>query len=289
MKDRFNWRGFTSIITGLSFVGMSITGIILFVVPPGRIANWTDWRMWGLTKHQWIGLHIWFSVVFMIAAIYHLYLNWRVFLNYFKDKIHKGYALRWECISAFLLCLMIGVATLAEVKPFSSLLDWNEAIKHSWDRADRRAPIPHAELLTLEQLAKQTKDINVETMIENLTAKGIKVESSDSVVGELAKAHKMSPIELYDIAIGAEIYRGGRGHGGRGDGGQEQYSKERASGLRRVGQMTLEQYCTHAGLDLNKAVEKLRKTGLQATAQMTIREIADSKNLHPSDVRALLE
>jgi hypothetical protein len=184
---------------------------------------------------------------------------------------------------------MVGVDTLNEIKPFSSLLDWDEAIKHSWDRAERLAPITHAELLTLEQLAKQTKDIDVETMIENLTAKGIKVESSDSIIGEVVKTHKISPIELYVIATGAEIRIGGRGHGGPGGGGQERLSQGKASGLCRVGQMTLEQYCTHTGLDLDKSVEKLRETGLQATAQMTIRGIADSRGLHPSEIRGLLE
>ena len=297
--NRFNWRGFTSILTGLSFVGMCVTGTILFVVPPGRIANWTDWRMAGLTKHQWIGLHIWFSILFMVAALYHLYLNWRVFLNYFKDKISKGYALRWEWVSALVLCLLIGVATLAEVKPFSSLLDWNEAIKHSWDEPARRAPIPHAELLTLEQLAEQVKDIDAETMMANLKAKGIEVESSASVVGELAEAHNMSPIQLYNIAIGAETRRGGRGGGGRGGGGQGgggqggggqgQYSERQGSGVRGIGQMTLRQYCGEVGLDLDKAVEKLRAAGLEATGEMTMRQIADAGGLHPSEVRRLLE
>jgi hypothetical protein len=288
-NNKFNWRGFTSIVTGLSFIGMSITGIVLFVVPPGRIANWTGWRMWGLTKHQWIGVHIWFSVLFMAAAIYHTYLNWRVLLNYFKDKISKSYALRWEWISALSLCVLIGVATLADIKPFSSLLDWNEAIKHSWDEPNRRAPIPHAELLTLGQLAEQVEQIDVETMIANLKAKGIVVESYESVVGQLAKAHNISPIELYDIAIGAETWRGGRGRGGHGGAGQGQRGQEKGPAIQRAGQMTLRQYCTQTGLDLGKSIEKLQKAGLSATAEMTIREIADSKGLHPSEVRGLLE
>jgi hypothetical protein len=282
--NRFNWRAFTSILTALSFIGMCVTGIVLFVVPPGRIANWTDWRMAGLTKDQWIGLHIWFSVVFMVAALYHLYLNWRVFLNYFKDKINKSYALRWEWVSALVLCFLIGVATLAEIKPFSSLLAWNEAIKHSWDTPDRRAPIPHAELLTLEQLAEQVKDVDAATMIANLQARGIKVESSASVVGELADAHNISPIALYNIAVGAETRRGGRGGGGQGQHGERQ-----GSGVQSIGQMTLEQYCSQVGLDLDKAIEKLRAAGLKATGEMTIRQIADAGALHPFEIRTLLE
>ncbi len=44
---------------------------MLFVSPPGRVANWTNWSLVGLTKHQWGGLHIWFSTVFLFVAIVH--------------------------------------------------------------------------------------------------------------------------------------------------------------------------------------------------------------------------
>jgi hypothetical protein len=43
-------RGFASLLTTFSFIVMSISGILLFIVPQGRIAEWTDWRMLGLTK-----------------------------------------------------------------------------------------------------------------------------------------------------------------------------------------------------------------------------------------------
>ena len=66
----------TTVLAALSFIGMVFTGVILFVVPPGRIANWTGWTLIGLTKHQWIGLHDWFSVIFIAASVFHIYLNW---------------------------------------------------------------------------------------------------------------------------------------------------------------------------------------------------------------------
>ncbi len=53
--------------------------------------------------------------------------------------------------------------------------------------------------------------------------------------------------------------------------------------------MTLEQYCTDAGIDADVAIEKLRTAGVTATRTTTIREIADAAGLHPSAVRGLLE
>ena len=53
--------------------------------------------------------------------------------------------------------------------------------------------------------------------------------------------------------------------------------------------MTLQEYCTSAGIEVDAAIEKLRQAGLKASASMTLREIADGANMHPSQVRQLLE
>ncbi|OHB61729.1 MAG: hypothetical protein A2Y76_00110 [Planctomycetes bacterium RBG_13_60_9] len=278
--SRFNWRAFISVTTALSFVAMSITGVVLFVTPPGRVAHWTDWRMLALTKDQWGGLHIWFSLIFMIAALFHLYLNWRSFLSYFRSRIRKAFALRAEWAIALLLCGGIGWATLADVKPFSSLLTWNEAIKNSWETPVGRAPIPHAELLTLSELAQKTEGLETESMIKNLRAAGIEVESPDVVLENLARKTDMTPMQLYAIAAGQSgVPRGGGGRGAGGQGGQ---------GGSGMGQMTLRQYCEQQNLDLDKAIQKLRERGFKAELDMTIREIAVTGGVHPSAMRDIL-
>ena len=265
-KNRFNWRAFISIMTGLSFIAMSVTGIVLFVVPPGRIANWTGWTIFGLTKDQWAGLHLWFSLVFMLAAIFHIYFNWRPLLNYFKNKVSKTFALRSEWISSLLLCVVIGIGTLAGLKPFSSLLDWNEQIKHSWDKTERRAPVPHAELMTLAELAGHVSDIDAETMIANLKASRIDVESPQSVVGELAEAHNMTPRQLYDIAVGEAHSGRGRGRGGHG-GGSGQRGEQECRGGQGIGRLTLKEYCAEADLSLDATIESCKRQDLRLQAR----------------------
>lgn len=278
----FRWRAFISVTTALSFVAMSITGVVLFITPPGRIAHWTGWRIWTLTKDQWAGLHIWFSLVFMIAAVLHLYLNWRCFLSYFRTRIHRAFALRAEWALALLLCGVIGWATLAEVTPFSSLLTWNEAIKRSWETPASQAPIPHAELMTLNELAERTPGLDVESMVRNLRAAGIEVESPDVALGDLAGRAGMTPMQLYAIARGQSIAPGGA-RGGRGADRQGQQQ-----GGYGMGRLTLRQYCDQQNLDLVKTVQTLREKGFQAEADMTIREIAATGGVHPSAMRDLL-
>jgi len=277
---RFNGRAFISVMTGVSFVAMSVTGVVLFVTPPGRIAHWTGWRMLALTKDQWGGLHIWFSLIFMIAAGLHLYLNWRSFLSYFRDRIRKAFALRTEWVIALLLCGVVGWGTLADVGPFSSLLTWNEAIKRSWETPAVQAPIPHAELMMLSELARKTEGLEIESMVENLQAAGIEVQSPDVVLGDLAKKAGMTPRQLYAIATGqSSATQTGRGRGADRQGQQGGYG---------IGRLTLRQYCEQQNLDLEKTVQKLRENGFKPEPDMTLREIAATGGVHPSAMRDIL-
>jgi hypothetical protein len=284
-SKKFNWRAFFSVLSALSLIGMVFTGVILFVVPPGRIANWTGWTLLGLTKHQWIGLHDWFSIIFVLASIFHIYLNWKALVSYFKNKISKAFALRVEWAFALIICSIVFIGTLGDMKPFSSLLAWNENIKHSWDRTQQRAPIAHAELLSLTELSEQLRDLSLETILTNLKSRGIEVKSADVVLGDLAEVHNMTPAQLYDIALGQAGY-GGDPQGGPGRRGERH--GEGGSG-RGFGQMTLSSYCSQTGLDVNETVKKLQNAGFKASSDMTIRSIADTTGVHPSEIRALLE
>ncbi|MDT8303509.1 MAG: DUF4405 domain-containing protein [Sedimentisphaerales bacterium] len=302
---KFNWRAFFSVLSALSFIGMVFTGVILFVVPPGRIANWTGWTLLGLTKRQWIGLHDWFSIIFVAASVFHVYLNWTALVSYFKNKVSKAFALRMEWAFALVICGIVFIGTLGGVKPFSSLLVWNENIKQSWDKIQQRAPIAHAELLNLTELSEQVSNLSLETIITNLKSHGIKVTSADVILGDLAEAHNMTPAHLYDIALGQT--RTGRGQGGYGDGGRgfrgagegaEQHDDTQVDiglehkpggGIRGIGRLTLSSYCNQMGLNANDAVKKLQNAGFKASSDMTIRNIANSMGIHPSEIRSLLE
>ncbi len=264
-KKQFNWRSFVSVLTAFSFIGITFTGIILFVVPPGRIANWTGWTLLALTKDQWIALHDWFAVIFVVTAIIHLYFNLKPFISYFKSRVTKTFSLRSEWVVALLVCAVVGVGTVVNFAPFSTLMAWNERIKYSWDNPSQQAPIPHAELLTLAEMASQVPDANIETMIANLERQGIKVQSPEIIVGELAKLSDVTPAQIYQIALG-----------------------QSSAGSSRFGQMTLKQYCEQIDLDLDEAVKKLKDAGFTIKPEMTIREIADSVGIHPSEIRTIL-
>ncbi len=267
----FSGRGFTSVATTLCFLALAVTGVGLFVTPPGRVAYWTDWRLLGLTKDNWSAIHIWFGLLFLIASGFHIWLNWRTLLGYFKSTVTRRFALRREWALALILAVTVVSGTLLEVPPFSSLVAFNEMVKASWERRDERAPIPHAELLSLRELSSQA-NLDWEAMIARMKAKGITVDSPESILGDLARAHGMTPAELYNIATGANSAESSR-HAGGGGG---------------MGRKTLRQFCADEGLELAVALERLRAAGLEADAQMTMRDIATQGNLHPPDLRKIL-
>jgi hypothetical protein len=246
-----------------------------------------------------------FSIIFIVASVFHVYLNWKPLVSYFKNKVSKAFALRIEWAFALVICFIVFLGTLGDIKPFSSLLAWNENIKHSWDSPQQRAPIAHAELLSLTELSEQVRDVSLETMLTNLKSRGIEVTSPDAVLGDLAKAHNMTPAHLYDIALGQagpgqrgqrQGKGGGRGFGGPG-GRTEQHGDTIDSGtehqqegaIRGFGRLTLKSYCNQTGLDVNEAVKKLQDAGFKASPDMTIRSIADTTGVHPSEIRTLLE
>ncbi|MFC1764822.1 DUF4405 domain-containing protein [Planctomycetota bacterium] len=224
LERPFNWRGFVSVTTGLAFIGLAGTGIVLFFIPPGRIANWSGWHFLRLTKQQWNGLHIWFGLLFFIVALFHMAYNWKCLISYFKDKARRHFALRWEWGAALLLVWVMSAGTVTGMIPFSSFLHWHTAIKH---RQNNQASWP---------------------------------SNADTTTGFASNTDSPN-------ATGNHNSNRGRG----------------------FGQMTLSAYCEQKGLDLSKACAILEQAGMTVNPKMTLREIANTGQAHPSEIRGLLE
>ena len=243
-----------------------------------------------------------------------MYFNWKPLVNYFRLKTSRAFAWRADWALALVVIVVVFVGTLVDVAPFSTILAWNESIKHGWETPSQRAPIPHAESMTLAGVAGYIHDANLTDVVANLNAEGIEValdslDDVDVVFGELAEAHNMTPIQLFEIAVGdsnyasygyqcadapgggeaAGGYGGGAGGGaGGGHGGGAGGGRGGGSGS-GFGRLTLKQYCDQMGLDTIASVEMLRKAGFEATPEMTIRAITETAGVHPGAIRIALE
>jgi len=122
MRRRFSVRGLTSLVLTLSFLLMVVSGVVLYGLPRGYRGGQEEAAMWGLDGRDWAAVHITESLLFTVAAVVHVVLNWKVFWGYIHRKAGGGLNLKWELLIAVVLVAALAVATVYRVWPVSGLL-----------------------------------------------------------------------------------------------------------------------------------------------------------------------
>lgn len=261
-KRPFNRRKFVSVFAGFSFVMMALTGLWMFFAPSCRVARDTSWVVWGHSKEDLEAVHVWFGTVFVIAAAYHIYLNWAALKNYFKTKVGEGIGLRTEWVAALLICLAVYVGTVRTVWPFSSLIEWHETYKHGVSGGQSEHGYRGGgDGRDSARLGSGYGDIN-----------------TGDVGGQANEDRGCSHDETEDTSATQ------RGRGMQG-GGQGQGANAPRRGM---GQMTLSELCRSEGVELTRAIARLQNMGFVAQGTMTLREIADGFGVHPRELRDIL-
>lgn len=271
---KFSWRGWTTFVVTISFILDTLSGIILYIAPAGRIANWTDWRVWGLDKETWGAVHTIFGYVLLIIVGVHLYYNWRMFLNFIWNKIKKAVNLKWELLFAALTCLIIFLGTLWHIPPFSSTMELGEYFKASWEESRVETPIAHGELLSLEAFANDIQ-ISPDELLGILRSRGYEVKDLTQTLGDIARENQTSPQSLYE-AIKPEGTNSSAGM-------PATYS---GSGL---GRKTLEAICAERGIPLDAALSKLKQNGIDARPSDGLKDLAGRVGMTPLELLNLVQ
>ena len=225
MRTRIRVRAFVSFLTTFSFLAMAFSGVVLYVAPRGREANWGGWRLLGLGKHTWGGVHMTVSLLFVLAAAAHVYFNRKVLWSYVRRRTQGAMSLTGELALALAVTGLVVVGTIAAAPPFRAILRWNDDIKAYWARSSARAPVPHAEELSLAQFAEHIGLTTDETTAA-LRKEGFAVADPSMTVGQLASQKGVSPEDVFAAirkhhpeARARRGYGGGRGGGAGGRGG----------------------------------------------------------------------
>lgn len=191
-------RRFTSLCITLAFLVMSYTGIMLFIVPQGKIAYWTNWKLFGLSKEQYGSLHVTFMVLFLVGMILHLFLNWKPLMMYLKNKQREFSLLTKEFALALGFTLVFLFGTLYEVTPFKTFLDFEDSVKKSWVTDETTPPYGHAEASSLKSLCRKTY-IDLDKALATLEKNGIVGAKAKKSVGDIAKENGIAPHEIYNM------------------------------------------------------------------------------------------
>lgn len=297
-------KGLASLLTTFSFVVMSLSGILLFIVPQGRIAEWTDWHMLALTKSQWGDIHITTSLMFLVSGAFHIGLNWRTLVNYFTAKRESGLMMKREMAIAGLVTAFFLAGAVYQVPPLSYVLTLNSTIKQAWivDK-DHEPPMGHAELLTMPSFTKKLQ-MDLDQVTGVLNRNGITFKDSESLA-VIAKNHGTSPVKLYRLIKPLEGSAAGTvtttAPAGESNRTNLQTSPERAAAPakqpvytaelvdekfegRGMGRKTLAMIAEETGLDLAKAQRKLAARNISLKDDETLKEAAAKAGTAPVEL-----
>lgn len=270
-KRKFHTRSFISFSLLITIVWLLISGTVLYIAPPGRVAHWQHWTLFGFDKDQWQAQHTIFSYLFIIVSAIHIFsLNWRNLWSYIKLKSKSGLRKRREFVAAIALAIVVFAGTSYEIPPLSSFNELGENIGFSWEEKQKQAPIPHTENLTLEEVAAKYLDKDIDEVITELKEKGIVVNDKLQTLKEIAIQNGMAPSDIYS-AIGTKR---NMGSGGSGKG---------------YGRMTIEEVARDSGVSVDEILKVLESNGIDANANNTIKDIASDHGMHPSEIVRMIK
>lgn len=273
-NKKFNLRSFTSFSLVISTVIMSWSGFILYIAPPGRIANWGTWKLMLFTKSEWQALHTIFSYLFFILVIIHLFfVNWKTFLTYFKSKIKAGLNRKWELGAAFLVSTLFFIGTLREWIPFGPVMQFGEKAKESWEGDFQSPPIMHMEIYTLEQLSPMLDSVPPQRLMKTLQENKISVNSTVKSLKEIAAENNTTPSDLYNILLNKHNTNQSSSHEGAPQG---------------AGRYTVAMTAKSCGKNAADLLTKLKSKGVDANEETTMKTIADKMGVTPRDVYIML-
>lgn len=270
-KTKINWQVFTSIYILFSFFIMTVTGIVLFFAPHGRVANWTYWTFFGLQKEAWQAVHTVFTFIFVFASIIHLYFNWNSIKLYLTARLSSSFKYGFETSVSFFLVFLLFFGSAAGLPPFSNLMDLGEYLSESWGNEDDEPPVPHAEDLSLNELALASK-IDIQVIVANIEKMGIMVLSGNEILKDIADRANVPPAQIYQaINSGGEIYR----HISSGLGGG-------------YGRMTIEELCLKSGILPEDGIKRLMAKGIPTETEVKIKDVAYEHRKQPVEIAEII-
>jgi len=279
-NSRWYPRSLTSLSVMAGFLIMSLSGVVAFVNPQGRIAYWTDWSMLGLTKEQWGDIHILSSLLFVVAGVIHIYYNWRPLMNYLGQKVASGRKHQREIAITILISLIIVASAVWRIPPLSYLLDLNAYVKELWVvHKDYEPPFGHAELLSLKVFCQKT-NIPLDAAMAALKEQRLAGVEADRLLKDIARANNTSPMAVYRLIKGLEARPQPSTAG-------VVYTAERVESQfagAGIGNKTLPELATQTGQEVSQMQSRLVRKGLKAADSVALKQLAAQNNLQPLEL-----
>jgi len=279
-RSRFSFRALTSLVLFWAYLSLVFSGVVLYIAPKGRIANWTDWRLLALAKDEWAAIHTLMALLFLVGGLFHLFkFNRHVIWAYVRRSREEASPFRWAVIGSVVVFAVFLVGTLINVQPFAAVMDVSELFRNGLLASDTSSPpTPHLEELTLAQLAGQL-GLDPSDACDTLRTYGLSCDDPSATLLQIARDNGASPNEVYAKLRPAPA------------GGQRDSAHPSTAGGARGagwGRPTVAEVAAQQTIPASRAIDNLRRHGIDATADETVRDVAVRHGLRPADLPAMM-
>ncbi len=253
-----------------------VTSIVLYIIPSGRVAYWSDYHLLGLSKTQWGDIHITVGTLFILALALHIYYNWRPITAYLKNKAKQMTFFTRSFNIALIISLYVAAGTLYNLPPMNYVLQLGEYFTTAGNKKYGEPPYGHAELSSLKMFCTKMH-IDLAGAVNKLKAAQIKMDNTRESIQEIAEKNNIKPQQLYEII---KVDTAGQ------TGGKTLFPDSPFPGF---GNMTIEEICQRYSLSDSKVMERLKEAGLQAEKSETVKEVGKNNNSNPMAVFEMIK
>lgn len=157
-------------------------------------------------------------------------------------------------------------------------MNLSENIKESWEDTSTQPPVPHAELLNLQELAEAVNSFDLDQITNIFNENDIKFDSIQQTLEVIAEINKTSPAGLYAI-LKIPSVASGKGQSQGGSGGA------RGTG---IGRKTVGSIAFETGKEVNVLLEILQENNIEATQDQILRDISEINDVSAMDIYDLM-
>ncbi|WP_027186433.1 DUF4405 domain-containing protein [Desulfovibrio inopinatus] len=262
------FRKTVSLLLALTLPFLVLSGLVVFATPADAVASWSGWGILFLTANQWSALFASLFLVFIIAAVLHLGLNWARLTERVKSD-NTLFGRDFMIVAVILAYIILGVPLgLPPMAQFGSLRGF---IEQSYADAYGVPPYVGAQSDSIAAVASRM-NIDLDKAIGVLRVHNIHVPSSEWTLTEIAAQNGIAPGAVYETMSSASD---------TGEATAAGLPDDPPAGL---GRMRLNEICTAYGLDCQAVLHKLTGANIAATGDMSLSQIAASNNLSTFDI-----
>jgi len=276
-----SYRAMTSLVTTWSFVIATVTGVVLFIVPQGRIAYWINWKLWELTKEGWTDLHVIFSIVFVIVGVAHLVYNWKPFKNYMAERASGHVHIKRTVYGSLAITGVFFILSIFSLPPANWIFDLGTYFKEGWVVSqDYEPPFGHAEDVSLAGFSQRQR-IDLKAAIDKLEGTGIAVPEQQMKLKDIAVLNSITPMDIYLVIKPLEQRPKLKANFKPTD-------VEAQFAGTGIGRKTLSQMAEELKLDAATAQARLAQAGVTAKVGDKMKAIADANDVEAIELVKIL-